>query len=98
AAGIICPWYAQRRNKTWYSLADQGAVYYRKLIDDLSTEGENVTGYKQVGMLGIHTDEEKHIRATHRVLKRRKDTPAQGDVELISKGETIKKFSILNDE
>jgi len=98
AAGIICPWYAQRRNKAWYSLADQGAVYYRKLIDDLSTEGENVTGYKQVGMLGIHTDEEKLIRAKDRVLKRREDTPEIGDVELLSKEETIKKFPLLNDE
>lgn len=28
AAGIICPWLTQRRNKAWYQLAKNGAKFY----------------------------------------------------------------------
>src|SRR5690625_4430692 len=84
AAGIICPWYAQRRNKAWYSLADQGAVYYTKLIDELTLEGETNTGYKRVGMIGLHTDEERLIKAEDRVLKRKEATPEIGEVKLLN--------------
>ena len=29
AAGIICPWLSQRRNKAWYQLAKKGPVFIR---------------------------------------------------------------------
>jgi D-amino-acid dehydrogenase len=32
AAGIVCPWLSQRRNKAWYQLAIGGARYYPDLI------------------------------------------------------------------
>ena len=51
AAGIICPWLSQRRNKEWYQLASKGAAFYPQLMDDL---GESLTHsdiYQQVGTL-----------------------------------------------
>ena len=35
AAGIICPWMAQKKNKDWYKLTSDGAVFYRQLVADL---------------------------------------------------------------
>ncbi|MFL6518147.1 MAG: NAD(P)/FAD-dependent oxidoreductase, partial [Bacillus sp. (in: firmicutes)] len=35
AAGIVCPWLSQRRNKAWYQLAKGGAKYYPELIAQL---------------------------------------------------------------
>lgn len=32
AAGIICPWLSQRRNKAWYRLAKAGASFIRHLF------------------------------------------------------------------
>src|SRR5690625_4838747 len=53
AAGIICPWLSQRRNKAWYALAKGGAKYYPKLIHILEDDGEAVTGYQRVGTLKL---------------------------------------------
>ena len=32
AAGIVCPWLSQRRNKAWYELVKGGARHYPQLI------------------------------------------------------------------
>ena len=45
AAGIICPWLSQRRNKAWYALAKAGARFYPNLIEELNKDGETNTGY-----------------------------------------------------
>src|SRR5699024_9364233 len=70
AAGIICPWISQRRNKTWYQLAKNGAAYYPELIKSLEEDGEMNTGFDKVGALSIHTDEHKLDRMVERAIKR----------------------------
>ncbi len=54
AAGIICPWMTQRRNKAWYRLANNGAHYYDTLIPELEALGETTTGYQKVGAIALH--------------------------------------------
>lgn len=51
AAGIICPWLSQRRNKDWYRLTAHGADFYLKLMDDLNQEGITQLPYKPTGTL-----------------------------------------------
>lgn len=48
AAGIVCPWLSQRRNKAWYQLAKGGAKYYPTLIKELEKDHEKNTGYARV--------------------------------------------------
>lgn len=40
AAGIICPWISQRRNKKWYELVKNGAKYYKQLVAELEELGK----------------------------------------------------------
>lgn len=51
AAGIICPWLSQRRNKEWYQLASKGAAFYPQLMHDLNESLTDSDIYKQVGTL-----------------------------------------------
>ena len=97
AAGIICPWLAQRRNKAWYQLAKGGARIYPSLIAELMEDGESDTGYKRVGALGLHTDETRLLKTKERVLKRRQNAPEIGDVTLLNSFETKALFPPLDD-
>lgn len=97
AAGIICPWLAQRRNKAWYKLAKGGAAIYPELIAELMEDGETETGYRRVGALGLHTDETKLFKTEQRVVERRKEAPEIGDITLLNEQETQKLFPLLND-
>lgn len=96
AAGIICPWLAQRRNKAWYHLARSGAKIYPELIAELEALGETNTGYKRVGAMKLHTNEDKLQATKDRVLKRRIDAPEIGDVTLLNEQETQKKLPVLD--
>ena len=51
AAGIICPWLSQRRNKDWYRLTARGASYYPELMAELEEDGVSQLPYEQVGAL-----------------------------------------------
>ncbi|WP_153732163.1 NAD(P)/FAD-dependent oxidoreductase [Sporosarcina obsidiansis] len=98
AAGIICPWASQRRNKAWYTLAAAGAAYYPKFIHSLEEAGESETGYQQVGTLAIHTDWER-LRKKADLLEERKKISAEiGEVELLDADQTAKYFPILSAE
>lgn len=88
AAGIICPWLSQRRNKAWYALAKNGAAYYEKMIAMLEEDGERETGYRKVGAMSLHTDEGKLEKMVERALMRREDAPEIGDIRLLSSEET----------
>ncbi len=59
AAGIVCPWLTNRRNKAWYRLVKEGAKYYPTLIQQLRADGETETGYARVGAINIFDTEEK---------------------------------------
>lgn len=97
AAGIICPWLAQRRNKAWYQLAKNGARMYPELVNELTQDGETDTGYKRVGVLGLHTDEERLLKTEKRVIKRREDAPEIGDITLLDNKSTNNLFPLLDD-
>ncbi|QED47784.1 NAD(P)/FAD-dependent oxidoreductase [Cytobacillus dafuensis] len=84
AAGIICPWLTQRRNKAWYKLAKEGAKYYSTLIRLLEEDGETNTGYKKVGAISIHTDEMKLDKMEERAYKRKEDAPEIGEISRLS--------------
>lgn len=98
AAGIICPWLSQRRNKAWYKLAKGGAAIYPKLVEELANDGETDTGYARVGAISLHTDEKKQIAMRDRALKRRDDAPEIGKVTLLDQKETKRRFPLLSEE
>jgi D-amino-acid dehydrogenase len=98
AAGIICPWISQRRNKAWYELVKGGARYYPSLIDQLKADGESITGYNQVGAISLHTDEEKLKKIAERARTRREDAPEIGEITILSPAETKRLFPLLSDE
>src|SRR5690625_1574357 len=88
AAGIICPWLSQRRNKAWYQLAKGGARIYPELIEALAADGETNTGYRRTGAISIHTDEKKLFAMRERALKRREEAPEIGEVTLLNQQQT----------
>ncbi|SHR60669.1 glycine cleavage system T protein (aminomethyltransferase) [Mycobacteroides abscessus subsp. abscessus] len=95
AAGIICPWISQRRNKAWYELVKHGARYYPELVDKLSSYGVNHTGYRKVGALSLHTNEEKLRQMADRTIKRREDAPEIGEVNILTYEETKEVFPLV---
>ncbi|WP_445488673.1 NAD(P)/FAD-dependent oxidoreductase [Niallia sp. 03133] len=97
AAGIICPWISQRRNKRWYLLASEGAKYYPALIEDLAKYEEYSTGYAKVGALSIHSDYSKLEAMLDRTLKRRETAPEIGVAKIISPEEVQNLFPPIAD-
>lgn len=81
AVGIICPWISQRRNKDWYQLVETGAIFYRKLIEDLGS-GEF---YTQSGSLHLHRNLEKLETLA---LSRSESAKIMGNVEILE-GDTL---------
>jgi D-amino-acid dehydrogenase len=98
AAGIVCPWLSQRRNKAWYQLVKSGARYYPELIAQLEADGETDTGYKRVGAISLHLDPEKLEKMAERAIKRREDAPEIGEVTVLSPAETQRLFPPIADE
>ncbi|WP_277673652.1 NAD(P)/FAD-dependent oxidoreductase [Piscibacillus halophilus] len=97
AAGIVCPWLSQRRNKAWYQMVKGGARYYPELVEALTDDGETDVGYKKVGTLSLHTDQTKLEKMVERAKKRREDAPEIGDIELLSSSEAQEYFPLLAD-
>ncbi|KKE80140.1 FAD-binding oxidoreductase [Bacilli bacterium] len=95
AAGMICPWVSQRRNKAWYNLAKGGAKLYPKLVKELEKDGETETGYSQVGAISIHTDEKKLFGMKERALKRRETAPEIGEITILDETKTKELFPLL---
>ncbi|MFZ3589678.1 NAD(P)/FAD-dependent oxidoreductase [Bacillus sp. DJP31] len=98
AAGIVCPWLSQRRNKAWYQLVKGGARYYPSLISELEAVGEKDTGYSRVGAICLHTDLDKLEKMAERARKRREDAPEIGEITILSPAETKKMFPLLSEE
>lgn len=98
AAGIVCPWLSQRRNKAWYHLAKEGAKYYSTLISELESLGETSTGYKKVGAISLHTDEKKLDKMEERAYIRREDAPEIGEITRFRSEETKELFPPLSNE
>jgi D-amino-acid dehydrogenase len=98
AAGIICPWISQRRNKKWYELVKNGAKYYSQLIEELDVLGETSTGYKQVGAIALHKDEKKLQKMLERALEKRTDAPEIGELKILTPDETRKIFPLISED
>jgi D-amino-acid dehydrogenase len=96
AAGIVCPWLSQRRNQAWYTLAKNGARYYASLIEQLEADGEMDTGYKRVGAISLHTEDEKLDKIEERARKRRHDSPEIGEITRLTPAETNSLFPPLS--
>ncbi|MCM3616046.1 FAD-binding oxidoreductase [Sutcliffiella horikoshii] len=96
AAGIICPWISQRRNKAWYNLVKKGAAYYTSLINQLEQDGETETGYDRVGAISLHKDQEKLEKMAERAIKRREDAPEIGEVKVLTPAQTKELFPVLS--
>lgn len=97
AAGIVCPWLSQRRNKAWYQLAKGGARIYPEIIASLADDGETDTGYTRVGTIRLHTEEKKMMAMRDRAIKRREDAPEIGDISLLDSQQTRELFPPLSD-
>ncbi|HLR09552.1 MAG TPA: FAD-dependent oxidoreductase [Bacillota bacterium] len=97
AAGIVSPWLSKRRNKAWYKLAKNGANIYPDIVADLARDGEENTGYAQVGAMYLHHIPEKLAEMEKRALERRNDAPEMGEVTRLNPEETKRKFPILAD-
>ncbi|KZS25526.1 MULTISPECIES: NAD(P)/FAD-dependent oxidoreductase [Geobacillus] len=97
AAGIVCPWLSQRRNKKWYQLAKNGAKFYPSLIEELLSHGETETGYARVGALCLHTDEQKLEQMEERARKRREEAPEIGDIVRLGPKEAKELFPPLSE-
>ena len=98
AAGIICPWASQRRNKAWYALASAGAAYYPEFIRSLEQQGETETGYKKVGALAIHTDISRLEKKVELLNRRKEDCPEIGEVELLDPAQAASYFPVLSED
>lgn len=91
AAGIVCPWISQRRNKAWYHLAKSGAKFYPDLIKELEELGESDTGYKRTGIVSIHEDS-KLDKMEAKARERKEDAPEMGIIERLDADATKKLF------
>ncbi len=96
AAGIVCPWLSQRRNKAWYTLVKNGAKYYPTLVNELKAIVKSDIGYEQVGAISLHTDEQKLDQMEERAYKRREDAPEIGEITRLSTSETRALFPVLS--
>jgi len=97
AAGIICPWLSQRRNKAWYRLAKAGAGFYPRLIQELEQTGEVNTGYARVGAICIHDDVKKLLAMKERAEVRREDAPEIGELTMLTELEVREMFPLLSE-
>lgn len=84
AAGIICPWFSQRRNKPWYHLVSKGAEFYHQLIADLSSDSFDVANiFEEQGTLLIRKSEKALNRDQKAAEEKRKDSPAIQEVKTV---------------
>lgn len=98
AAGIICPWLSQRRNKEWYELASKGAAFYPQLMHDLNESLTDSDIYQQVGTLVFKKKPSLLKKLEEIALKRRETAPEIGDISLLSPKEIKAKFPLYGSE
>lgn len=96
AAGIICPWLTQRRNKAWFHLAKEGARFYPELVEELANDGETYSGYQRVGGLILKNKYDKLIKTYERGIERLKDAPEMEELTLLTSEETKKMFPLIH--
>lgn len=87
AAGIICPWLSQRRNKKWYRLAANGAAFYQQLLEDLVAEGKDPSFYRRSGAILLKKKPEYIQEQFERGLQRREAAPEIGELKILDREE-----------
>ena len=95
AAGIICPWLSQRRNKKWYQLAAAGAAFYPTMLHDLKEDLTDSDIYRQVGTLVFKKSPELLTKLETIALKRREFAPEIGELFILSPKEIKKKLPLI---
>lgn len=95
AAGIICPWLSQRRNKEWYQLAASGAAFYPQLMHDLGEDYSDSEIYQQVGALIFKKNTATLLKLEKLALKRRETAPEIGELQILSPSEIEAKIPLL---
>lgn len=95
AAGIICPWLSQRRNKQWYQLAASGAAFYPQLMQDLGEDPARSDIYRQVGTLVFKKTPKLLAKLEKIAIKRREDAPTIGKLAILSPEEIKEKTPLL---
>ena len=83
AAGIICPWLSQRRNKDWYRLTARGASYYPELMAQLQEDSVSQLPYEQVGALVFKKTPELLEKLEKIAAERRKEEARIGTLTKI---------------
>lgn len=84
AAGIICPWLSQRRNKDWYRLTARGAAYYPELMTELAQDDIEDLPYEQVGAFVFKKTEALVDKLEQIALSRREEAPMIGTLTKVS--------------
>lgn len=92
ASGIISPWLSKRRNKRWYALAKQGAELYQQLVNDAQL---SANAYCRTGTIVTRTDHADLLDLYHEAEIKAAQTPAMGNVELLSSAEVKRRMPIL---
>lgn len=78
AVGIICPWVSQRRNKLWYHLAQQGALFYTdRLLKDVPQQ----SFYESSGTLIVHPSKQDQLLKIANINK--VGAPEMGQVSIL---------------
>jgi D-amino-acid dehydrogenase len=95
-AGIICPWLSDADSPHRYQLAAAGAHFLPGLISALAEEGEQGTGYRQVGALVVSADAGVLAEVQRVVERRRRDAPEAGAPSRLSSSEARGLFPPLH--
>ncbi|TMW70459.1 NAD(P)/FAD-dependent oxidoreductase [Alteribacter natronophilus] len=95
AAGIICPWLTQRRNKPWFRLVKGGAAYYPELVNMLKEDGQTETGYSNVGAMLLHSKEDVVDKMVARAAERKPSAPEMGEVTRLSPEDVKARFPVI---
>lgn len=68
------------KNKDWYKLTSDGAVFYRQLVADLEKSGATEIPFKQTGTIGLKSKPELLDKIQKIAEERRVDTPTIGEI------------------
>lgn len=98
AAGIICPWMAQKKNKDWYRLTSSGAGFYLQLMADLRADGINDLPFQVTGTIGLKSRKDLIEKVEKIALDRREDAPVIGQIQQLEKEELLDYLPLLKDE
>ncbi|WP_313540872.1 FAD-dependent oxidoreductase [Enterococcus sp.] len=91
SAGIISPWLSKRRNKKWYRLAQDGAAFFGKLVQDFALDQ---TIYAPSGTLILRPEGEL-LNLAELAETRKETAPEIGTIRLLTRLETKQALPLL---